>query len=398
MTPRTSSTLNRLSESATLAMARMARELRSEGHDVIALSLGEPDFDTPEFVKDAAKKAMDDNHTHYPPVTGYADVLEAISHKFKRDNGLDYKPEQIVVSTGAKQTLANVAMALVSPGEEVLLPAPYWVSYSEIVKLAGGVPVEITTGIETDFKITPAQLEANIGPKTRMMIFSSPCNPTGSVYSKEELEGLANVIAKYPELAVVCDEIYELIRFEGRHESLASFPEVYDQVITVNGVSKGFAMTGWRLGYMGAPAWVAKACAKMQGQTTSAPCSIAQKAAAAAVSADPAQMSYMREAFFKRRALMLELLGDIPGLELNVPEGAFYFFPKCSSFFGKTWSGGTINTASDLCMYLLQEAHVAVVTGEAFGAPDYFRISYAASEDVLSEAAVRMKRALGALS
>lgn len=398
MTPRTSTTLNRLSESATLAMARMARELRAEGHDVIALSLGEPDFDTPEFVKDAAKQAMDDNHTHYPPVSGYGDVLEAISAKFKRDNGLDYKPSQIVVSTGAKQTIANVVMALVSPGEEVLLPAPYWVSYSEIVKMAGGVPVEISTGIESDFKITPAQLEAAIGDNTRMMIFSSPCNPTGSVYSQKEMAALAQVIAKYPEFAVVCDEIYELIRFEGDHVSLAGFPEVYDQVITVNGVSKGFAMTGWRLGYMGAPEWVAKACAKMQGQTTSAPCSISQKAAKAAVAADPSSVEYMKEAFFKRRALMLELLGEIPGLKLNVPEGAFYIFPECSAYFGKSWEGGTIKDSSDLCMYLLQQAHVAVVTGEAFGAPGYFRISYAASEAQLREAASRMKAALGALA
>lgn len=398
MTPRTSSTLNRLSESATLAMARMARELRGQGHDVIALSLGEPDFDTPDFVKDAAKQAMDDNHTHYPPVSGYPDVLEAISHKFKRDNNLDYSPSQIVVSTGAKQTLANVCMALVSPGEEVLLPAPYWVSYSEIVKLAGGIPVEIPTGIESDFKITPQQLEAHIGPNTRMMIFSSPCNPTGSVYSQDELGDLADVIAEHPEFAVVCDEIYELIQFKGKHESLAAFPGVYDQVITVNGVSKGFAMTGWRLGYMGAPEWVAKACAKMQGQTTSAPCSIAQKAAAAAVAADPSEVAYMKDAFFARRKLMLDLLGEIPGLQLNVPDGAFYIFPKCASFFGKSWSGGTINNASDLCMYLLKEAHVAVVTGDAFGAPDYFRISYAASDDQLREAARRMKEAFAVLS
>ena len=398
MTPRTSSTLQRLSESATLAMARMARELRAEGHDVIALSLGEPDFDTPDFVKDAAKRAIDDNHTHYTPVGGYGDVLEAISYKLKRDNNLDYSPQQIVVSTGAKQTIANAVMALVSPGEEVVLPAPFWVSYSEIVKLAGGIPVIIPTGIETDFKVTPDQLEHHIGPKTRMMIFSSPCNPTGSVYNREELAEMAKIIVAHPELIVICDEIYELIRFEGQHESLASFPEVYDQVITVNGVSKGFAMTGWRLGYMGAPEWIAKACMKMQGQTTSAPCSISQKAAQAAVAADPASVSYMRDAFFRRRALMLELLGEISGLKLNVPEGAFYIFPECSSYFGKSWEGGVINDASDLCMYLLKQAHVAVVTGDAFGAPDYFRISYAASEDSLREAARRMKIALDQLS
>ena len=398
MNPRTSSTLQRLSESATLAMARMARELRAEGHDVIALSLGEPDFDTPDFVKDAAKQAIDDNFTHYTPVGGYRDVLSAISHKFKRDNNLDYQPNQIVVSTGAKQTIANAVMALVSPGEEVLLPAPFWVSYSEIVKLAGGVPVIIPTEIDADFKITPEELKRHIGPKTRMMIFSSPCNPTGSVYSRDELAGMAEVIAAHPELVVICDEIYELIRFEGQHESLASFANVYEQVITVNGVSKGFAMTGWRLGYMGAPEWIAKACMKMQGQTTSAPCSISQKAAKAAVEADPTIVNYMKDAFLERRALMLASLGEISGLKLNVPEGAFYIFPECSSYFGKSWKGDTIANASDLCMYLLKQAHVAVVTGDAFGAPNYFRISYAASEDLLREAARRMKVALDRLS
>ena len=398
MNPRISTTLQRLSESATLAMARMARELRAEGHDVIALSLGEPDFDTPDFVKDAAKQAIDDNYTHYTPVGGYGDVLTAISHKFKRDNNLDYQPSQIAVSTGAKQTIANAVMALVSPGEEVLMPAPFWVSYSEIVKLAGGTPIIIPTDIEADFKVTPEQIKAHMGPKTRMMIFSSPCNPTGSVYNRDELAGMAEVIAAHPDLIVICDEIYELIRFEGQHESLASFPEIYEQVITVNGVSKGFAMTGWRLGYMGAPEWIVKACMKMQGQTTSAPCSISQKAAKAAVEADPSLVDYMKEAFLKRRDLMLALLGDIPGLKLNVPEGAFYIFPECSSYFGKSWSGGTVENASDLSMYLLKQAHVAVVTGDAFGAPNYFRISYAASEDVLREAAQRMKIALARLS
>jgi aspartate aminotransferase len=398
MTPRTSSTLNRLSESATLAMARMARELRTEGHDVIALSLGEPDFDTPQFIKDAAKRAIDDNHTHYTPVAGYPDVLDAISHKFKRDNGLNYKPSQIVVSTGAKQTIANAVMALVSPGEEVLLPAPYWVSYSEIVKMAGGTPIVITTDIKSDFKMSPQQLKAHIGPKTRMMIFSSPCNPTGSVYSRDELARLAEVIVENPNFVVICDEIYELICFEGTHESLASFAEVYDQVITVNGVSKGFAMTGWRLGYMGAAEWIAKACTKMQGQTTSAPSSISQKATKAAVAADPNTVHYMKEAFFKRRSLMLGLLGEISGLKLNIPQGAFYIFPECSSYFGKSWKNGVIANASDLCMYLLQQAHVAVVTGDAFGAPNYFRISYAASEDKLKIAAQRMKESLDALT
>jgi len=379
-------------------MARMARELRDQGHDVIALSLGEPDFDTPDFIKDAAKQAIDDNHTHYTPVSGYADVREAISRKFKRDNGLDYTPNQIVMSTGAKQSIANAVMALVSPGEEVILPAPFWVSYSEIVKLAGGIPVIIPTEIEADFKVTPEQLQSHIRPQTRMIIFSSPCNPTGSVYNRAELEGLAEVIVSHPDLVVICDEIYELIRFEGHHESLASFPEIYEQVITVNGVSKGFAMTGWRLGYMGAPEWIAKACSKMQGQITSGPCSISQKATQAAVEADPSSVRYMRDAFVQRRALMLERLGEIPGLKLNIPEGAFYIFPECSHYFGTSWEGGTIAHATDLCMYLLQQAHVAVVTGDAFGAPNYFRISYAASEETLIQAAQRMKDALARLS
>lgn len=397
MEARTSTTLNRLSESATLAMARMARELRAEGHDVIALSLGEPDFDTPDFIKEAAKQAIDNNYTHYPPVNGYGEVLEAISKKFKRDNNLDYTPQQIMVSTGAKQTLANLVMALVSPGEKVLLPAPYWVSYADIVRLADGIPVELPTTLETDFKITPAQLEAAMDDKVRMMIYSSPCNPTGSVYSREELAGLVEVIKKHPEFCVVSDEIYELINFSGSHASLASFPEVYEQVVTVNGVSKGFAMTGWRLGYMGAPAWVAKACAKMQGQTTSAPCGISQMAAKAAVEADPSQVAFMREAFLKRRDMMLGLLRDIPGLGVNTPEGAFYIYPDCSAYFGKKGPDGPINNASDLAMYLLSHAHVAVVTGDAFGAPNGFRISYAASDAQLREAARRMKAALAAL-
>lgn len=379
-------------------MARMARELKAEGKDVIALSLGEPDFNTPDFVKEAAKKAIDENYSHYPPVNGYLEVREAISRKFKRDNNLDYSPDQIVVSTGAKQSIANVVMALVSPGEEVILPAPYWVSYSEIVKLAGGTPVVIPATIESDYKITAEALSAAIGPKTRMMIFSSPCNPSGSVYSHNELAGLAKVLSNHPELCVISDEIYEHIRFGGSHVSLASFAEVYDQVVTVNGVSKAFAMTGWRLGYIGAPTWIAKACAKMQGQTTSAPSGISQMAAKAAVEADPAVISHMREAFFARRAMMLELLGEIEGLQLNVPEGAFYIFPNCSSYFGKSAGDHQITNASDLCMYLLGEANVAVVTGEAFGAPNCFRISYAASDDQLREAARRMKVALDALS
>ena len=390
--------INRLSESATIAMSRKSRELQAQGIDVINLSLGEPDFDTPDFIKEAAKRAIDDNFTRYTPVPGYLSLREAISTKFKRDNGLDYAPENIVVSTGAKQSIANVVMALIDKGDDVLLPAPFWVTYSEIVKMAHGNPIFIKTAIETDFKITPEQLETAITDQTKLVIFSSPCNPTGSVYSAEELEGLSKVIAKYPNLVVVADEIYEHINFLGKHTSLASFEAVKDQVVTVNGVSKGFAMTGWRVGYIGAPAWIAKACNKMQGQFTSATCGIGQKAAEAAVLADPEVTRSMREAFLRRRDLMLGWLNEIPGIKTNVPEGAFYIFPDISAYFGKSAGSQTISNADDFAMYLLNHAHVAVVTGAAFGDPNCFRISYAAAEDTLKEAVSRIKNALAKLS
>ena len=394
----TSDLLSRLSESATLAMARISRELKAKGLDVISLSLGEPDFNTPDFVKDAAKKAIDENYSHYPPVNGYAEVREAISNKFKRDNNLDYSPDQIVLSTGAKQSIANVVLSLVNPGDEVILPAPYWVSYSEVVKVAGGIPVSITTRIEDDFKLTASQLEAAITPKTRLMIYSSPCNPSGSVYTQSELESLAAVLRQHENVLVVSDEIYELINFTDAHASLGTIDGMYDRTITVNGVSKGFAMTGWRLGYIGAPLWIAKACSKIQGQFTSAPCGISQMAAKAAVEADPAVTHNMKQAFLARRDLMIAGLRAIDGLKVNVPTGAFYIFPDASSFFGKSDGTTTVNNASELCNYLLEKEHVALVTGEAFGDPNCFRISYAASEDELKKALVRIKRALDQLA
>ncbi len=390
--------LNSLPESATLAMARMSRELKEDGKDVISLSLGEPDFNAPDFVKEACKQAVDDDYSHYPPVNGYGELREAICHKFKRDNDLEYTPDQIVVSTGAKQTISNVVYALVNPGDEVLLPAPFWVSYAAMVQLAGGVPVIIPTQIENDFKITAEELKANISDKTRLMIYSSPCNPSGSVYSKEELTALAEVIKSKPDFFVVSDEIYEHINYTGEHASLGTIPGIFDQVITVNGVSKAFAMTGYRIGYLGAPTWIAKACSKMQGQVTSAPTGVSQMAAKAAVLADPSSVSYMKDAFLKRRDMMLDKLGEIPGLKLNVPEGAFYIFPNCMELLGTvTNDGQEINTSSDLCMYLLQAENVALVAGDAFGAAECFRLSYAASEEMLLEAAVRMKRAFGKL-
>ena len=379
-------------------MARMARELREQGKDIIGLSLGEPDFDTPDFIKEACKTAVDENYSHYPPVNGYGPVREAISRKFKRDNNLDYSPDQIVVSTGAKQSLANVVLSIVSSGEDVLLPAPYWVSYSDIVRLANANPIGLPTSIDNDFKVTATELEAAITPKTRMIIYSSPCNPSGSVYSREELEDIAGVIKRNPEIYVISDEIYELINFSGDHCSLASFPEIYDQVITVNGVSKAFAMTGYRLGYIGAPLWIAKACSKIQGQFTSAPSGISQMGAMAAVEANPSAVEFMKKEFLKRRDMMLGLLAEIPGLKLNVPEGAFYIFPNVSSYFGKNANGATINNATELCMYLLENEHVALVSGDAFGDPNCLRLSYAASEDQLREAADRIKRGLARLA
>lgn len=380
-----------MSTSATLAMAAKARELRTQGKDIIGLSLGEPDFNIPDFIKDAAKKAIDENYSSYSPVDGYADLKQAISNKFKRDNNLEYGLSQIVVSTGAKQSLANVAMVIINKGDEVILPAPYWVSYRDIVKLAEGVPVEVPTNIENDFKITPEQLEAAITPKTKMIWFSSPCNPSGSVYNKEELEGIARILKNYPEILVVSDEIYEHINFRGKHESIATIDGMYERTITVNGVSKAFAMTGWRIGYIGAPEWLAKACTKFQGQITSGANAIAQRATIEALNAPVSKIQFMINEFHTRRDILLQLLGEINGFNLNVPEGAFYVFPDISSFFGKTLQGYTINNASDFALYLLENANVATVTGEAFGNPNCIRISYAASEDELREAVLRIK-------
>ena len=381
--------------SATLAMAAKARELKNEGKDIIGLSLGEPDFTIPEFIKESAKQAIDENYNSYSPVDGYADLKQAIALKFKRDNGLTYGLDQIVVSTGAKQSLYNVAMAIINPGDEVILPAPYWVSYRDIVKLADGVPVEVKTTIDADFKMTPEQLRAAITDKTRMLWFSSPCNPSGSFYHQSELEALAEVLKDHPNIIVVSDEIYEHINFSKEsHASIASIPSLYDRVVTVNGVSKAFAMTGWRIGYIGAPAWIAKACNKLQGQVTSGANAIAQRAVITALEAPVSKIDYMIEAFHQRRDLVLKLLGAIPGFKLNVPEGAFYVFPDISEYFGKTLRGKTINNASDFSLYLLEEAGVATVTGEAFGDSNCIRISYAASEDSLKEAIRRISEAL----
>lgn len=390
--------INHLSESQTLAMARRSRELQQAGVDIISLSLGEPDFDTPDFVKVAANKAIADNFSHYTPVNGFQDLREAISTKFKRDNNLVYTPEEIVVSTGAKQSIANVMLSLVNPGDEVIVPAPYWVSYIEIIKMAEGIPVIIEAGIDNDFKVTADQIEKAITAKTKLMIFSTPCNPTGSVYSKNELAAIAKVMERHADFYVICDEIYEHINFVGHHESLAQFDAIKNQVITINGVSKGFAMTGWRIGYIGAPKWIADACTKIQGQVTSGTCSIAQKAAKAAVSESPAVLSDMIKAFQKRRDLVLDLLNEIPGMKTNIPEGAFYVFPDISSFFGKSYNGKEIKNANDLSLFLLDEAKVALVTGEAFGDPNCIRISYAASEKVLEEAMKRIKEALSKIS
>jgi aspartate aminotransferase len=387
-----------MEESATIAMSRKSRELKAEGKDIISLSLGEPDFFTPQFIKDAALDAMNNNFTLYTPVPGYDDLRESISEKFKRDNNLTYTKEQIVVSTGAKQSIANVVLSIIGPGDEVIVPAPYWVSYVEIVKVAEGIPVIINAGIENDFKINGAQLEAAITPKTKMMVFSTPCNPTGSVYTKEELKDLAAVLVKYPHIVVISDEIYEHINFIGKHESLAQFPEIYNQVVTVNGVSKAWAMTGWRLGYIGAPKLIADACTKVQGQFTSGTCSITQKAAIAAMKAHPIVLKDMIAAFNNRRKLVLTALDKMEGVHANVPVGAFYVFPDISAFFGKSYNGFKINNADDLCLYLLSEALVALVTGDAFGDANCIRISYAASEETLTEAMSRIKIALEKLN
>lgn len=386
--------INNLAVSQTLAMAALARELKAQGKDIISLSLGEPDFNTPEFIKEAAKKAIEENYSTYTPVEGYLELKEAICKKFKRDNNLDYKPSQIVVSTGAKQSLYNIAQVMLNEGDEVILPAPYWVSYYEIIKLSGGVPIEVPTSVESDFKITPEQLEAVITPKTKMIWYSSPCNPSGSVYSREELEALSKVILKHENIYVVSDEIYEHINFSGTFCSIGSIPGMLERTITVNGVAKAFAMTGWRIGYIGAPEFIAKACTKIQGQVTSGANSIAQRATIAAVEADPKVLNYMVEAFHKRRDLVVDLIKEIPGLKINIPEGAFYVFPDVSSFFGKTLRGQLISNATDFSMYLLAEANVATVTGEAFGNPNCIRFSYATSEDLLVEAMRRIKEVL----
>ena len=386
--------INNLSTSQTLAMAALARELKAQGKDIISLSLGEPDFNTPDFIKDAAKKAIDENYSTYSPVDGYMELKEAICRKFKRDNNLDYKPANIVVSTGAKQSLYNVAQCMLNDGDEVILPAPFWVSYSEIIKMSGGIPVEVPTSIEDDFKMTAAQLEAAITPKTKMIWYSSPCNPSGSVYSREEFTDLAKVLEKHPKIFIVADEIYEHINFSGTFCSIASIPGMFDRTITVNGVAKAFAMTGWRIGYIGAPEFIAKACTKMQGQVTSGANSIAQRATITAVDADPKVLKYMVDAFHSRRDLAVGLIREIPGLKINVPEGAFYVFPDVSSFFGKTLRGILIKNADDFSMYLLSEANVATVTGDAFGNPNCIRFSYATSEELLTEAMRRIKEVL----
>lgn len=390
--------INAMEESATIAMSRKSRELIAEGKDIISLSLGEPDFNTPDFIKKAALQAMDDNFTFYTPVPGYLDLRQAISRKFKRDNDLDYSPDQIVVSTGAKQSIANVVLSLVNEGDEVIIPAPYWVSYLEIVKVAQGKPVVVTAGIENDFKISGKELEAAITDKTKLVMFSTPCNPTGSVYSKEELADLAEVLKRHPNVVVIADEIYEHINFRLKHESLAQFAEIKDQVVTVNGASKAWAMTGWRLGYIGASKQIADACTKMQGQFTSGTSSISQKAAIAALDADPVVLNDMIKAYEGRRELVLNALNQIEGVITNVPEGAFYVFPDISYFFGKSYNGRTINDCNDLALYLLDEGLVALVTGEAFGAPKCIRISYATSEEILTKAMSRIKEALEKLS
>ena len=395
-----SNRINYLSESETLAMSRKSRELKAEGHDVINLSLGEPDFFTPDYIKDAAKEGIDKNFTFYSPVSGYEDLRRAICAKLKRDNNLDYECSQIVVSTGAKQSIANVVLSLVNPGDEVLLPAPYWVSYKEIVKVAEGKAVFINAKIENNFKITPSQLEAAITPKTKLMIYSSPCNPTGSVYTKEELKTIAEVLVKYPYITIIADEIYEHINFVGKHESICQFDFIRNQVVLVNGVSKGFAMTGWRIGYIAAPKEIAKACDKLQGQFTSGACSIAQRASLKAVSADPAtspDMKAMQQAFRERRDLMLKMLGEIPGMKLNHPDGAFYIFPDISYYFGKSDGTNTISNSNDLCMYLINKVYVALVPGDAFGDPNCIRFSYATSKEKLIEAVTRIRSALGEL-
>ena len=389
--------LNRLAPSATLAMSQKSGEMKAQGIDVINLSVGEPDFNTPDHIKDAAKRAIDENFSRYSPVPGYMDLREAIVAKLKNENGLDYSVNEVLVSNGAKQSVCNTVMALVNDGEEVIIPAPYWVSYPQMVKLAGGVPVIVEAGFEQNFKMTPQQLEAAITPKTRMIILCSPSNPTGSVYAQEEMAALAEVIKRHDDLFVLADEIYEHINYTGRHASIAQVPGMKERTIIVNGVSKAYAMTGWRIGYIAAPEWIVKGCNKLQGQYTSGPCSVSQKAALAAYTASQQCVEDMRVAFERRRNLIVELAKDIPGLEVNVPEGAFYLFPKCSNFFGKTDGTRVINSSTDLAMYLLEVGHVATVAGDAFGDPQCFRMSYATSDDNIRESMRRLKECLAQL-
>lgn len=389
--------LNALSPSETLAMSQKSSELKAQGIDVINLSVGEPDFDTPTHIKEAAKKAIDDNFSRYSPVAGYPALRNVIVEKMKKENNLDFTPEEITCSNGAKQSVCNVIMAIVDNGDEVIIPAPYWVSYPEMVKLASGVPVIVSAGIEQDFKITADQLEKAITPRTKALILCSPSNPTGAVYSKEELKSLADVLAKYPQITIISDEIYEHINYVGSHESIAQFENVRQQTVIINGVSKAYAMTGWRIGFVAGPQWVIKACNKLQGQYTSGPCSVSQKAAEAAYVGTQDPVETMRKAFEKRRNLIVELAKEIPGFEVNVPQGAFYLFPKCDSYFGKSYNDTTINSAADLAMFLLEVGHVACVGGGAFGAPDCIRMSYATSDDNIVEAMKRIKNALALL-
>ena len=389
--------LNRLAPSATLAMSQKSSEMKAQGIDVINMSVGEPDFNTPENIKEAAKKAIDDNFSRYSPVPGYPDLRKAIVAKLKNENGLDYTVNEVIVGTGGKQGICNVILALVNPGDEVIIPAPYWVSYPQMAKLAGGVPVIVNAGFDQDFKMTPEQLEAAITPKTKMLILCSPSNPTGSVYSKEELAALADVLRKHPDVFVLADEIYEHINYIGKHHSIAQEPGLKEQVIIANGVSKAYAMTGWRIGFLAGPEWIIKGCNKLQGQYTSGTCSVSQKAAEAAYTLDQSAVEEMRQAFERRRDLIVNLAKEVPGLEVNIPQGAFYLFPKCNSYFGKSNGDKTINNSTDFAMYLLEEAHVATVGGDAFGDPDCFRMSYATSDENIKEAIRRIKEALSKL-
>ena len=389
--------LNRLAPSATLAMSQKSNEMKAQGVDVINMSVGEPDFNTPENIKEAAKKAIDDNFSRYSPVPGYPDLRKAIVAKLKNENGLDYTVNEVIVGTGGKQGICNVILALVNPGDEVIIPAPYWVSYPQMAKLAGGVPVIVNAGFDQDFKMTPEQLEAAITPKTKMLILCSPSNPTGSVYSKEELAALADVLRKHPDVFVLADEIYEHINYIGKHHSIAQEPGLKEQVIIANGVSKAYAMTGWRIGFLAGPEWIIKGCNKLQGQYTSGTCSVSQKAAEAAYTLDQSAVEEMRQAFERRRDLIVKLAKEVPGLEVNIPQGAFYLFPKCNSYFGKSNGNKTINNSTDFAMYLLEEAHVATVGGDAFGDPDCFRMSYATSDENIKEAIRRIKEALSKL-